>query len=61
MRGLVQAIVTAAITGSIRTPGMSLYLPITPEQIADNAIGANEAGASIVHVHVRDSKTCQPS
>ena len=56
-----KVIVTAAITGSIHTPSMSPYLPITPEQIADNAIGAYEAGASMVHVHVRDPETGQPS
>lgn len=56
-----KVIVTAAITGSIHTPSMSPYLPITPDQIADNAIGAYEAGASMVHVHVRDPETGRPS
>jgi len=58
---MAKVIVTAAITGSIHTPSMSPYLPITPDQIADNAIGAYEAGASMVHVHVRNPKTGQPS
>ena len=40
-----KAIITAAITGSIHTPTMSDYLPITPEQIADEAVRAYEAGA----------------
>ncbi|MGE5421795.1 MAG: 3-keto-5-aminohexanoate cleavage protein [Ignavibacteriales bacterium] len=46
-------IITCAITGSIHTPSMSEYLPITPQQIADNAIGAAEAGAAVVHIHAR--------
>ena len=56
-----KVIVTAAITGSVHTPSMSPYLPITPDQIADNAIDAYEAGASMVHVHVRDPETGKPS
>jgi uncharacterized protein (DUF849 family) len=55
-----KVIVTAAITGNIHTPSMSPYLPITPDQIADNAIGAYEAGASMVHCHVRDPETGHP-
>ena len=56
-----KAIITAAITGSIHTPTMSPYLPITPEEIADHAIGAYEAGAAIVHIHVRNPETGQPT
>jgi uncharacterized protein (DUF849 family) len=56
-----KAIFTAAITGSIHTPTMSPYLPITPDQIADNAIRACEAGAAAVHIHVRNPETGQPS
>jgi uncharacterized protein (DUF849 family) len=55
-----KVIVTAAITGNINTPSMSPYLPITPDQIADNAIGAYEAGASMVHCHVRDPENGHP-
>jgi uncharacterized protein (DUF849 family) len=40
---------------------MSPYLPITPEQIADDAIRAYEAGAAVAHIHVRDPETGQPS
>jgi len=54
-------IVTAAITGGIHTPSMSPYLPITPNQIAEDAIKAHEAGAAVVHIHVRDAKTGKPS
>jgi uncharacterized protein (DUF849 family) len=56
-----KAIITAAITGAIHTPTMSPYLPITPDQIADNAIQAYEAGAAVAHIHVRDPKTGRPS
>ncbi|MDT8271804.1 MAG: 3-keto-5-aminohexanoate cleavage protein [Desulfomonilia bacterium] len=55
-----QVIVTAAVTGSIHTPTMSEYLPITPKQIADEAVRCSEAGASVVHVHARDPKTGMP-
>lgn len=54
-------ILTAAITGAVHTPTMSPYLPITPEQIADDAVKAAEAGAAIVHIHVRDPETGKPS
>jgi len=54
-------IITAAITGSIHTPTMSKYLPITPQQIADDAILACEAGRSLFsHIHVRNPETGQP-
>nr|WP_315594777.1 3-keto-5-aminohexanoate cleavage protein [uncultured Cupriavidus sp.] len=56
-----KVIITCAITGSIHTPSMSPYLPVTPEQIATSAIGAAEAGAAIVHLHARDPKTGIPS
>ncbi len=55
-----KAIFTAAITGSIHTPTMSPYLPITPEQIADNAIQAYEAGAAVAHIHVRNPENGMP-
>jgi len=51
----------AAITGSLHTPSMSPYLPITPKQLADEAVAAAEAGAAIVHTHVRDPQTGKPS
>ena len=55
-----KVIITCAVTGSIHTPSMSPYLPVTSEQIADAAIGAAEAGAAIVHLHARDPKTGLP-
>lgn len=54
-------IITCAITGSIHTPSMSPYLPITPEEIAREAIAAAQAGAAIVHLHARDPETGMPS
>jgi len=49
-----KVIITCAITGSIHTPTMSPHLPITPDEIAEQAIGAANAGAAIVHLHARD-------
>ncbi|OPY04957.1 MAG: 3-keto-5-aminohexanoate cleavage enzyme [Syntrophaceae bacterium PtaB.Bin038] len=56
-----KTIITAAVTGSIHTPTMSPYLPITPQQIADDAVAAAEAGAAVVHVHGRNPETGQPA
>ena len=56
-----KAIITCAITGAIHTPTMSPYLPITPEQIAEQAIGASEAGASILHLHAREPADGRPT
>lgn len=54
-------IITAAITGAVHIPSMSEYLPITPEQIINEAVAANKAGAAVVHIHARDPKTGQPT
>jgi len=53
-------IITAAITGAIHVPSMSEYLPITPEQIADEAVRAYEAGAAVAHIHVRNPENGRP-
>ncbi len=55
-----KVIITCAVTGAIHTPSMSPHLPVTPEEIAEAAIGAAEAGAAIVHLHARDPKTGKP-
>ena len=55
-----KAIITTAITGSIHTPSMSPHLPVTPDQIVAEAIRAQEAGAAVVHIHVRDPETGRP-
>jgi len=54
-------IITCAVTGSVHTPSMSPYLPVTPGEIAEHAIEAAEAGASILHLHARDPKDGRPS
>jgi uncharacterized protein (DUF849 family) len=54
-------IVSAALTGAIHTPTMSPHLPITPDELAEEARRAREAGAAVVHVHARDPATGQPS
>jgi uncharacterized protein (DUF849 family) len=56
-----KVIITCAVTGSIHTPSMSPYLPVTPEEIAQAAIEAAKAGAAIVHLHARDPKDGRPT
>jgi uncharacterized protein (DUF849 family) len=53
-------IISCAITGSIHTPSMSNFLPVTPAEIARSAINASKAGAAIVHLHVRRPKDGYP-
>lgn len=60
MRRFDDVIVTCAITGAIHVPTMSEHLPITTDEIVDDAVAAAEAGASIVHIHVRDPETGKP-
>jgi uncharacterized protein (DUF849 family) len=55
-----KVIITCAVTGSIHTPSMSPYLPVTAQDIADAAVGASEAGAAIIHLHARDPKDGKP-
>src|SRR4030081_2711525 len=55
-----KVIITCAVTGAIHTPSMSKALPVTPQQIADAAVDAAEAGADLVHLHARNPKTGQP-
>ncbi|MBB6122389.1 3-keto-5-aminohexanoate cleavage protein [Sphingobium subterraneum] len=56
-----KVIISCAVTGSVHTPTMSPYLPCTPDEIAADAIGAAEAGASILHLHARDPETGRPT
>jgi uncharacterized protein (DUF849 family) len=60
-RRLRKVIITCAPTGSIHTPSMSPYLPVTPEDIAQSAIEAAKAGAAILHLHARDPRDGSPS
>lgn len=54
-------IITCAITGSIHTPSMSPYLPVTADEITQNALAAVKAGAAILHLHARDPENGRPS
>ncbi len=56
-----KVIITCAVTGAIHTPTMSEHLPLTPAQIAEQAIDAAEAGAAILHLHARNPQDGRPS
>ena len=56
-----KVVITCAVTGSIHTPTMSPYLPLTPDEVASQAIEAAEAGAAILHLHARDPKDGRPT
>ena len=56
-----KVIITCAVTGSVHTPTMTPYLPITPDEIAKESIAAAEAGASVIHLHARDPKDGKPT
>lgn len=56
-----KCIITAALTGGDTIPSQSPYIPITPKEIADEAVRCAEAGSAIVHVHARDPMTGQPT
>ena len=56
-----KVIITCAMTGGIHVPTMSDYLPVTPEEIAQQSIDAANAGASILHLHARDPENGRPT
>ncbi len=56
-----KVIITCAVTGSIHTPSMSPHLPVTPDEIAEAAIAAAEAGATVLHLHARDPEDGRPT
>lgn len=56
-----KVILSCAITGSIHTPSMSPYLPVNAAQIADQAIAAAKAGATILHLHAREEENGAPT
>ncbi len=56
-----KAIITAALTGSIHTPSMSPYLPVTARQLIDEILAVHEAGGAVAHLHVRDQETGIPN
>jgi len=55
-----KVIISCAVTGAIHVPSMTPYLPITADEIANDAIAAAEAGAAILHLHARNPETGQP-
>jgi uncharacterized protein (DUF849 family) len=57
----MKTILTCAVTGSGTTTKQTPYLPVTPEQIAISALEAADAGAAVLHLHVRDPATGEPS
>lgn len=56
-----KVIITCAVTGAIHTPTMSEHLPVTADEIAEQAIGAAQAGAAVLHLHARDPNDGRPS
>ncbi len=56
-----KVIISCAVTGSVHTPTMSPYLALTPDEIAQQAIDAAEAGAAILHLHARDPGDGRPT
>jgi uncharacterized protein (DUF849 family) len=56
-----KAIISCAVTGAIHVPSLTPHLPITPQEIADQAVGAAEAGAAILHLHARDPENGRPT
>ena len=56
-----KAVITAALTGSIHTPSMSPYLPVTASQLIDEILAVHEAGGAVAHLHVRDQETGIPN
>jgi uncharacterized protein (DUF849 family) len=61
MKSHNKVVITCAVTGGIHTPTMSDHLPLTPDEIAQQAIEAAEAGASILHLHARDPNDGRPT
>lgn len=56
-----KVIISCAVTGSVHTPSMSPYLPLTPRQIVEESVAAAEAGAAVLHLHARDPETGAPT
>ncbi|MCD4719585.1 MAG: 3-keto-5-aminohexanoate cleavage protein [Desulfobacula sp.] len=56
-----KAVITAALTGSIHTPSMSPYLPVTAKQLINECLAVYEAGGAVAHIHTRDQKTGLPN
>jgi uncharacterized protein (DUF849 family) len=61
VKKMSKRIITAALTGSIHTPSMSPYLPVTSEQLINEAVAVYNAGGAVAHIHVRDPETGMPN
>ena len=59
--GRRKVIITCAVTGSVHTPSMSPHLPVTPGEIAAQAIEAARAGAAVLHLHARNPADGSPT
>ncbi|MBU2566430.1 3-keto-5-aminohexanoate cleavage protein, partial [Patescibacteria group bacterium] len=57
----MKTIISCAVTGAIHTPSLSPYLPINPEQIAEQSLNAAKSGASIIHLHARQPQDGKPT
>ena len=55
-----KVIITCALTGGMTVPAQSKAIPITVDQIVEEGVKAAEAGASVLHVHVREEATGRP-
>ena len=51
---------SCAVTGGMSVPGQSEAIPVRPEEIVESAVEAHEAGAAILHIHVREPQTGKP-
>lgn len=58
---LPKVAITCAVTGNLTRPEQTPHLPVTPEEIAESALAAAEAGAAVAHLHVREPGTGRPS
>jgi uncharacterized protein (DUF849 family) len=56
-----EVFISCALTGSGDTVGRSPHVPVTPTEIAESGLAAAAAGASILHIHVREPGTGKPS
>lgn len=56
-----KVIISCAVTGAMHTPSMSPYLPVTPDEIFEQALGAAQAGAAILHLHARNPVDGSPT
>lgn len=55
-----KVVVTCAVTGGMTVPSQSEAIPVTPAEIVEDAVAAHEAGAAVIHIHVRDPRTGRP-